>query len=91
MDNVCQYLTKYYDCKILSSLPEDIKKIVYNVSKYFHDKDVGNPILLRLIKNHFDVQKPITDFISGPFSISCQQSKKYNKKIYIFGEMHERG
>lgn len=91
MDNVCQYLTKYYDCNILSSLPEDIKKIVYNVSKYFHDKDVGNPILLRLIKNHFDVQKPVTEFISGPFSISCQQSKKYNKKIYIFGEMHERG
>ena len=49
-------------------------------------------VLMRLINNYFRSKQiqtfPTVDFIGGPHTLTLHWSDKYNKIIYIFGEIH---
>ena len=49
-------------------------------------------VLMRLINNYFRSKQiqtfPTVDFIGGPHTLTLHWSAKYNKIIYIFGEVH---
>jgi hypothetical protein len=49
-------------------------------------------VLMRLINNYFRSKQietiPTIDFIGGPHTLTLHWSAKYNKIIYIFGEVH---
>ena len=51
-------------------------------------------VLMRLINNYFrskQIEKtPTVDFIGGPHTLTLHWSDKYNKIIYIFGEVHRK-
>ena len=47
-----------------------------------------NCTLQNLIHNYFWGTKFNSEYIDGPYTLSLQYSKKYNKTIYIFGETH---
>jgi hypothetical protein len=48
-------------------------------------------VLMRLINNYVrskQIESPTIDFIGGPHTLTLHWSAKYNKIIYIFGEVH---
>ena len=48
-------------------------------------------VLMRLINNYVrskQIESPAIDFIGGPHTLTLHWSAKYNKIIYIFGEVH---
>ena len=51
-------------------------------------------VLMRLINNYFRSKQvkttPTVDFIGGPHTLTLHWSSKYNKIIYIFGEVHRK-
>jgi hypothetical protein len=54
-------------------------------------KKKNRNVLMRLINNYFrskQIKSPTIDFIGGPHTLTLHWSAKYNKIIYIFGELH---
>jgi hypothetical protein len=92
LQNVVDMIIETYDPKILDNpiiTPEDIKQAFYELAET--ENALGGPrkVLAELISNHKNgVQKPIPEFIGGPFSLTCHWSEEYKKMIYIFGEYH---
>jgi len=92
LQNVVDMIIETYDPKILDNpmiTPEDIKQAFYEFAET--ENALGGPrkVLAELISNHKNgVQKPMPEFIGGPFSLTCHWSEEYKKMIYIFGEYH---
>jgi len=81
-----------YDCSILDSITP---KLRYEFLRHFRRREAYctsiKPVLARLINNYYDKtkRKPKVKFIGGPKNLTVHWSPKYNKLIYIFGEVHE--
>ena len=92
LQNVVDMIIETYDPKILDDpmiTPEDIKQAFYEFAET--ENALGGPrkVLAELISNHKNgEQKPMPEFIGGPFSLTCHWSEEYKKMIYIFGEYH---
>jgi hypothetical protein len=85
-------LIETYDPKLLDDMRiRRLSKEIYKIAETDKDKIVHRKVLMELINNHKNggVEKPVTDFISGPCTLTCHMSTKYNKMIYIFGEYHK--
>ena len=94
MKDICNKLLETYDSRYLDRLDlksqrvwNDITRKILN-SKNPFIKNSSNLVLSRLVQNHFNKNKPKTDLLSGPMSLSLHKSEKYNMNIYIFGEIH---
>lgn len=83
----CKSLHDTYDTNMLKRLPKNEQDFFYAASKY-SGKDEGFSTLKYLITNGVDKKMPTPKAITGPYTLSYHTSKKYNKKIYIFGEKH---
>ena len=101
---ICNALLKYYNTSILSRLDMDIdlKEALYkcaddNMAR--KDKSLERTVLKDLISSHENqqnseadpkTQKPVANFIGGPYTLTLQWSAEYKKLIYIFGETHDK-
>jgi hypothetical protein len=100
--DICNALLKYYNTSILSRLDmdSDLKESLYkcaddNMAR--KDNSLERTVLKELISSHENqqnskadpkTQKPLANFIGGPYTLTLQWSAKYKKLIYIFGETH---
>ena len=89
MDSLCQELHRTYNTNLLDRESNLTQAVFLNASEKNKDKSLGNTTLMRLIYNHYRVQKPMPRYIGGPSHLSNWYSKKYGKNIYLFGEFHE--
>ena len=92
IESIYDNLQTYYNTDILSTIKD---KQVLNVFKNISIKNInantGNETLIRLVYNYFYNYIPemvLPAYISGPYSLTYHKDKKYNKKIYILGELH---
>jgi len=94
MKDICNKLLETYDTRFLDNLDKETKQIWNDTtrktlsSKNPFIKNNANLVLSRLVQNHFNNNKPITDLLSGPMSFTLQKSEKYDMSVYIFGEYH---
>ena len=94
MKDICNKLLETYDTRFLDNLDKETKQIWNDTtrktlsSKNPFIKNNANLVLSRLVQNHFNNNKPITDLLSGPMSFTLQKSAKYDMSVYIFGEYH---
>lgn len=92
MKDVCKDLHKNYDASILINSSDMIQNVFRNTVsgdiKGYNENT--NKTLIELIYNYYNNKKPVFEYITGPISLSYQVSKKYNKRIYIFGEYHPK-
>ena len=93
-NKILNKLLETYDTRYLDSLDLNSQKIwndttrkALNSKNHFIKNNI-NKVISRLVQNHFNNNKPITDLLSGPMSFTLQKSKKYNMNVYIFGEYH---
>ena len=86
----CSKLLETYDTRYLDTLDLETQQIWNDTtrkilsSKNPFIKKNSNLVISRLVQNHFNKNKPITDLLSGPMSFTLQKSKKYNMNVYIF-------
>jgi hypothetical protein len=85
---ICDKLTTTYNTNILDSTSDIIKEQFLIDSRTHHDGNKGRKVLMNLICNHFDKDRPMPRLIGGPRNLTVHHSKEYNKMIYIFGEFH---
>lgn len=88
MQDICDNLNTFYNTNILDDAAELQQASFYKVCKDNKNNKKGNTVLKRLILNHYTKSKPVFSQLSGPLSLTVHYSKKYHKKIYIFGEFH---
>ena len=92
LKNVADMIIETYDPKILDNpmiTTKALQQAFYNLAET--ENALGGPrkVLAELISNHKNgVQKPMPEFIAGPFTLTCHFSNEYKKMIYIFGEYH---
>jgi hypothetical protein len=81
-------LINTYDTKILDRIDKGIVEQLYLVGHQV-DEIIKRPVLIKLISNHFqNKEQPFPLLIGGPFTLTLHWSDKYNKMVYIFGEIH---
>ncbi len=88
LSEVCNILNSTYDTNILNTLDNKIQNLFKRVVKKYKDTNTGNTVLMDLIYNHYYKIKPKVDMLTGPYTLTVHKSNKYNKYIYIFGELH---
>lgn len=94
VDEIISYLLISYNTSVLKDLPTDLREALYEEAK----KCLENPdnsvrcnelkTLMILINNHRLGNKPVSDFIKGPFSVTLHWNSDLKLMIYIFGEVH---
>ena len=89
IEKLCKDLKTSYDTNILDNESDIVQQEFLNVSLK-NRTNSGRKVLMELICNHYDksVQKPIAEFIGGPFTLSIHWHPGFKKMIYIFGELH---
>ena len=89
IEKLCEHLKSTYDTNILDNESDIVQQEFLNVSLK-NRTNPGRKVLMELICNHYDksVQKPIAEFIGGPFTLSIHWHPVFKKMIYIFGEVH---
>ena len=85
---ICDILTTTYNTNILDSTSDIIKEQFLIASRAHRHGNEGRKVLMNLICNHFDKDRPMPRFIGGPKNLTVHHSKEYDKMIYIFGEYH---
>lgn len=85
---ICDRLTTTYNTNILDLASDDIKDQFLITSVTHRDRNDGKKVLMNLICNHFEKDRPKPRFIGGPKNLTVHHSKEYDKMIYIFGEYH---
>jgi len=101
---ICNALLKYYNTSILTRLDmdSDLKESLYkcaddNMAR--KGNSLERTVLKELISSHENqenpeadpkTQKPVANFIGGPYTLTLQWSAEYKKLIYIFGETHDK-
>ena len=88
MDDLCKKLLMTYDANFLNDAPKELKEAFYKEAVKEPECIKGRKVLMSLIKNYFEQQKPSPAFIGGPKSLTQHRSEFYQKTIYIFGENH---
>jgi hypothetical protein len=83
--NVCSKLLETYDTNCLCGSDKVMQEMFIEST---NDENTGRKILTRLIKNHYNAKKPVSEYISGPYSMTESWSQKYKKRIYVVGEIH---
>ena len=97
VDEIISSMLVSYNTSNLKDLPEDLRKALYEEAK----KCLENPgtaenpsrcnerkTLMILINNHRLNNKPVSDLIKGPFSVTLHWNSDLKMMIYIFGELH---
>ncbi len=96
-DEAWKLLTTTYNTNILDDLTPSVRKRFYdyadNETMFAYDQQAKvsedvNTVLVQLILNHKDNDKPVVKTISGPHTLSQHYSPETHKTIYIFGEAH---
>lgn len=96
---ICNKLLDTYDIGLLDKMPDEERyNFLMNAYKecYWLRK---RPVLTRLLSNYFDskmvgvhvdpqLQKPVTEYIKGPKTLTVHSSEFFNMFVYIFGEHH---
>ena len=88
INNLFDKISNDFNTDFLDTASPFIRKAFKDTSEEFKDGKNGNITLLNLIYNYFNGILPIPLYISGPISLTYQKSKKYDMKVYIFGEEH---
>jgi hypothetical protein len=91
--NLCSNLVETYNTTILSKAPQVLQQACYNEARLCAEKSLTHDgktrnVLIQLINNHYNADKPVEEFIGGPVTLTCHWSEEYKKLIYIFGEEH---
>jgi hypothetical protein len=87
--DICENLQRTYNTKILDLADESTREMFKIVSRECSELGKGNTTLMKLINNKYSYNKTVSNYISGPVSITVQYSKKDQKTFYIFGEYHD--
>jgi hypothetical protein len=86
-----------YNTSILNDLPEDLRNALYKeANKCLTDPEnaeypkrcTTRSTLMRLINNHRLNNKPVSDLIKGPLTLTFHWHPEMKMMIYIFGELH---
>jgi len=86
---ICYSLVNFYNASILKHIPIQLKQAFVRECNINKDEDgIERKILLKLISNYIDDNRPNVGFIGGPKTLTLHWSEKYKKLIYIFGEDH---
>ena len=88
MEIICNRLIKTYNTNILDNTSKRISKEFFDASIANRGGDKGRQVLIDLIYNHYTIKKQQVAFIGGPKTFTSHWSDKYEKIIYIFGELH---
>lgn len=80
MEELCKKLIKTYNTNILDKQDKITQSAFYSISKN------NNTVLSKLIQNHYKRNKPIIQYIGGPFIL--KHLKRNDINIYLFGEKH---
>ena len=98
IDEIISSLLISYNTSVLKELPTELRKALYEEAKKCLEKSdaTENPVrcnerktLMRLINNHRLNNKPVSDLIKGPFSVTLHWNSDLKLMIYIFGELHD--
>ena len=88
--NLCSNLVQTYNTSILSKAPTVLQQACYDQARLLtHDGKTRN-VLIQLINNHYNAEKPVEEFIGGPVTLTCHWSEEYKKLIYIYLEKSTR-
>ena len=90
-DDIIDSLLLSYNTSILNETRISLRESLYEeAKKCLESSDTCNnrKTLMRLINNHQLGNKPVTDFIKGPLSITLHWNPTMKLLIYIFGEFH---
>ena len=97
VDDIIFSMLDSYNTSNLKDLPEDLREALYEEAKKCLENPgiANNPercnerkTLMILINNHLLNNKPVSDFIKGPFSVTLHWNSDLKMMIYIFGELH---
>jgi hypothetical protein len=88
MDNLCENLLETYNTNYLANASQSERDMFEKASEDFYGSGKGNQTLMKLILNRHRRMKPVTDYISGPLSLTLQTHKRMKMSIYNFGEAH---
>jgi hypothetical protein len=91
--DLCSNLVQTYNTTILSKAPNVLQQACYDQARLCAEKSLTHDgktrnVLIQLINNHYNAEKPVEEFIGGPVTLTCHWSEEYKKLIYIFGEEH---
>jgi len=98
VDDIISSMLVSYNTSDLTDLPEELRKALYEeAKKCLENPDTAdNPTrcnerktLMILINNHQLNNKPVSDLIKGPVSVTLHWNSHLKLMIYIFGELHE--
>jgi hypothetical protein len=91
MEETCNKLIETFDTNILDNQNNIIQAAFYSQAKEYKDKSKDNT-LFKLIRNHYDSeiqkQRPVIDYLGGPYVFRHMYSKEYDMTVYLFGELH---
>ena len=97
VDEIISSMIISYNTSAIKDLPTELTEALYEeAKKCLEDPDTSdNPVrcnerntLMRLINNHRLNNKPVSDLIKGPCSITLHWNSDLKMMIYIFGEFH---
>jgi hypothetical protein len=97
LDSNLDLMLLNYNTSILKDLPEDLRNALYKeANKCLTDPESGvgsarctnRSTLMHLINNHQLNNKPISDLIKGPLTLTLHWHPDMKMMIYIFGELH---
>jgi hypothetical protein len=88
MDKLCTRLTNTYNTTVLDDVDKITQAAFYSESKKHKGGKKGKTVLMDLIYNRYQGNKPKPSYIGGPKTLTLQWSDKYQKMFYIFGEWH---
>ena len=97
VDEIISSMLISYNTSAIKDLPTELRKALYEEAKRCLEtpETADNPVrcnerktLMRLINNHQLNNKPVSDLIKGPFSVTLHWNSDLKMLIYIFGEAH---
>lgn len=98
IDEIISSLLISYNTSVLKELPTELRDALYEEAKrcLANTETADNPVrcnerktLMHLINNHRLDNKPQSDFIKGPLSLTLHWNSNMKWMIYIFGELHD--
>lgn len=87
MENLCTILLKTFNTNILNLENISTQTAFYSLSLEYENTDKDNT-LFKLIRNHYRNNKPVINYIGGPYILQHLYNKEYDINIYLFGEVH---
>src|SRR6218665_2220028 len=76
------------DLSLVDQLPSDAQQRIRELAQSLLKEKKGNPMMCTIYRNHFEPRQDMREKIHGLVSIRALESKTYNRRVYLFGELH---